>query len=478
MTQNQFEDDGSLPRDAQGWPLAPSRFMPWSPDQQPEFPTGRVFKGSYSGPGNIVSEFEDVVLSNLVRSGNNVSFDMVVNRWPTFANFLFSGPITNLRIVYPGSDGSSFLRPEAAAQGGLFWVHRFMQAAGILQVNHETTWASRKPEGHKVGYKPWESIFAWLMGYVNAPASRTKAGWFNIPRTADANYQTQLAQLAAARLPSNVIQYWSVGNELWNLGYSDSFPQQGLGKPFVRATNTSDPDYARINTPPTTDPYERMHRLIGLEFARMAKRFLAVFGQSSFGTRLRPVLEAQHANPSTIEIPLQWLSLPAQVAEFGPLTSYCYSISSAPYPAGEWAEMDVGASPTPESILSGLRSGYAYDANFMLRYADTWRQLQQQYGIAELSAYEGITPHTDGAYAQQNSVNKQRAHLHPEVRTLIRDFGTGLQQRGYGASCYFVGYPMGHLENDLFSLWGVNRRFGEDSYKMLGVKDLIALSER
>ena len=102
-------------------------------------------------------------------------------------NFAFSGPVRDVSILYPGTSGN-YLRPQAAAQGGLFWVHRYMQAAGILNSNREITWASRKPAGYKYGYKPWESIFSWLMGYVNAPGSRTRAGWFNIPRMADPDF--------------------------------------------------------------------------------------------------------------------------------------------------------------------------------------------------------------------------------------------------------------------------------------------------
>ncbi len=219
-----------------------------------------------------------------------------------------------------------------------------------------------------------------------------------------------------------------------------------------------------------------MNRLIGLEFARMAKRFLSVFGQDAFGTRLRPVLEAQHANPWIIEVPLAWLSLPAQVAEFGPVNSYCWSISGAPYAAGEWFEMDATRSPSPEAILSGLRSGYSYDMPFAHAQADRWLALKNQYGIAELSAYEGIAPHTDGSSATDNSVNKYGAHIHPDMRRLIVDFGTGLKNRGYGACCYFVGYAGAYVQQDLYTLWTVNQAYGEDSSKMLGVKDLVALS--
>ena len=474
MQPDRYDDDGTLPRDAQGWPLAPSRLVCWTTTGQLDFPINQVFKGSYTGPGEIRSEIAGTDIRNLVRSGNNVTFDVVVTSWPLPGVFAFSGPVQNVKILFPGT-GSNYLRPEAAAQGGLFWVHRFMQAAGILDSNREITWASRKPAGYRSGYKPWESIFQWLMGYVNAPGSRTRAGWFQVPRMADANYQIQLAQLAAASLPGNVIQYWGLGNELWNNIYQPFFGPQGMGQPYNRANNTADPDFARINTPPT-DAYERMNRLIALEFARMAKRFLSVFGQGAFGTRLRPVLEAQHANPWMITTPLSWLSLPAQVAEFGPVNSYCWSISSAPYPGGEWAEMDEVRSPTPESIVAGLRSGYSYDLPFMLAAADQWLAVKNQYGIPELTAYEGIGPHTDGPFAQANSVNKYGAHIHPDMRRLVADSGRGLRDRGYGACCYFVGYTGAYNPQDLFSLWTVNQRFGEDSPKMLGVKDLIALS--
>jgi hypothetical protein len=210
----------------------------------------------------------------------------------------------------------------------------------------------------------------------------------------------------------------------------------------------------------------------------MAKRFLSVFGQGAFGTRIRPVLEAQHANPWTVEVPLAWLSLPAQVAEFGPVNSYCWSISGAPYPAGEWYEMDEIRSPTPESILAGLRDGYSYDMPFSHAQADRWLVLKNQYAIAELSAYEGITLHTDGPASTSNSVAKYGAHTHPDARRLVYDFGAGLQQRGYGACCYFVGFPGKYSQQDIFTLWGVNQYFGENSPKMLGIKDLIALSDR
>jgi hypothetical protein len=166
------------------------------------------------------------------------------------------------------------------------------------------------------------------------------------------------------------------------------------------------------------------------------------------------------------------------VAEFGPVNSWLWSIASAPYPAGEWFEMDETHSPTAESVLAGLRDGYSYDMKFSLAQAERWHQLKNQYGIAELGAYEGITPHTDGPSATSNSVTKYNAHIHPDIRRLIYDFGAGLKERGYGTCCYFVGYPGKYNPRDLFSLWTVNQAFGEDSPKMLGVKDLIALSDR
>jgi hypothetical protein len=235
-----------------------------------------------------------------------------------------------------------------------------------------------------------------------------------------------------------------LSNELWNGGA----PSGKMGFFDARANNTAHPDYARI-TAGGGDEWTRLARTWAIAIARMARSAVRTFAD-----RAVPVYAGQAANVDLTERGLSFLSQPAQVAEFGPVSSYIRTLSCAPYLGGGLREMD--AAKTPEELLAGLRDEYEDSLAKLPARLAPWRTVRAAYGISHLDAYEWQL-HTHGS---GNARVKLAANQHPEAGRLLRDQAAVLAAAGFSSAQFLAGTPQSPLLEDVNSwAWALDVGF-------------------
>jgi hypothetical protein len=471
---DEWQENPKLARDAQGWPMEASRIVITSAGDRPgtEWALG-VWKGRYRGPGNLMpSATAGGTIGNVVRRADVVTFDWTVTGTP-FLSLAFDGPVRDLRVVRPGFDLDShpLLHPDALNYFKQFDTLRFM---GFMDLNEtegqaEATWSQRQPAGKFHGRKSWEAMAAFFDACWNAPGSRTRGCWWNIPfRFGEADCLAQ-GRLLKDLLPAAALKFPEFSNELWNGGYAEKW------KHFhARANNRSDADYARIDEPGATE-WQRLARLWALQTARMARAMKRAFA-GEFGRTLFPVTAGQfhgiHWHRDEI---LPWLSRRAQVDDFAGLPgTYLGSLSAAPYLGGSETELDgakdVGA------LTRGLEKGFEGSLERTRVLLAEWKRLQAQYGMARLDAYEWQL-HTHGS---ANAKVKLEANLDPKAGALVKSLAYAMRDAGFHTMCFLTAMPQMPVVGDVNSFaWSLNTSFGGPrSAKGRAVEELIAQSPR
>ena len=449
-----YEEDitGALARDAAAWPLGPSQIVITAVGERPgtEWPTG-VWKGRYRGPGRIVGVEADAngttpsllvggSIQNLVRVRNattgveTVTFDWMVDATPMLI-LEFDGAVSDLRIVRPGFDldNHPLLHPEALDYYKRFHTLRFLDFMGQNSSDNtsEASFKTRVTPGKWHGRKSWEAMAAFFTACFNAPGSKVKGVWWNVPWRYQEADCLSLGKLLKPLLPKASLKFPEFSNELWNSGYWWKWNHF-----LARAQNPADVDYRLVDTPPAPDQWVRLARLWALQSARMARAMKSAF-QQEFNNTLFPVMAGQFwRREFSTEPGLEWLARTEQVSAFkGGINSYIGSLSAAPYIQGSETEMDTA--PTPEALLAGLRSGYQNSLALALPLMAAWKTLQSTYGIKRLDAYEWQL-HLHG---QKNVEVKLAATLSTDAETLLIDQARALRDAGFQALCFLSVSP-------------------------------------
>ncbi len=468
-----YDENPGLARDAAGWPLEPSENVITAAADRPgtEWPTG-TWKGRFRGTGKFVPGGVIAVngtIRNVRTSGETTTFEWVVTSAPLLI-LRFDGPIRDLRIVRPGAslDNAPLLHAAALNYYKQFHTLRFHGFMGQndTEGQGEATWAQRQPAGKFHGRRSWEAMAEFFKACFQAPGSKVRGIWWNAPYRFGETDCLAMGQHLASLLPASALKFPEFSNELWNSFYLGKWTHF-LG----RANDAADVDYARINTPTSSDQYERVARLWTLQAARMARSMKAAF-PGAFGQTLFPVLAGQFVNLYwTRELGLPWLSLPAQVADFGGLPgTYFGTLASAPYLQG--TEEEMAAVPDVASMEAGLRNSFTYSLAKLPAQAAQWEAVRKQYGIARLDAYEWQL-HLHGA---ANQAVKMAMTFAPAAGALLKDMAHAMQAAGMRQLCYLSVSPQRALATDMNSyLWPLNESFaGPRTVKGLAVAELIA----
>lgn len=474
--QTTYDESPLISRDSNGWPTETCELVVVGNDAVPTgaHPNG-TYAGSYDDSGSTTMTTNIILgcsVSNIVRVGTHVTFDLVVTSNPTLV-LRFDGPVRNLSILFPGYSSSDVLRSAARDHFKQFYCLRGMDWMNMNKLA-DTTWASRTIAGKRHGAQSWEALFAVATDIHNASGSKMKALWINVPYAADATYIANLAALAAASIPAGMILYVEYSNEIWN-GSFDAFYhlRDRCFNATTGVSNTSDPDYATINIHGATS-YTLMMYLWGLQFARIATAFISAFG-GAFGTRVRPVLAGQHVSPeSWTQTSLEFLSFSEITPTFGAPSTYTYATGGAPYlfgDIGSGTQMDAAGDAA--AVLAGLRTGWSGSLDVNMSHNAAWVSLKTTYGIHELVAYEW-GPSTFGS---SNTSVKYDAHVTAAVAALITDMGNAMLAGGFKMINYYTAAPGLFSPSNTNSLWPVCQDFSDNSYKLQGLKAVIAATE-
>jgi len=441
----EFDENLSISRDANFWPLVACTNVISAAAEYPgvEYVTG-VWKGRYVDNTGTqatmsVAAIGNSTITNIVRSGNVVTFDWTVSSGPTLI-LSFSAGVRDLRIVMPGNDPavkppmlSPLMLAYCAKWGGMRSLDFVGQNPNTTEALSEPTWAARQPDAKVCGgRKTWAAFIDAFLEARSASGSRCNVIWPNMPFRWDEASMLACAQYFASRLPAGAIKMPEWSNETWNPIYGTKWNYL-----LAIANNTSHPDYAIINTPATTDQWTRLGRLWALQAARMARAWKTAF-PGEFGTTLRPLLVSQMANMYWIrDIMIPWLKLPAQVAEFGPFENLFYAISGACYTGGEEAQMATPANAT--EFLKSLNGDptalqfFTYNLQRLATLNDpaqgsmlSWKNLATQHGV-KVGAYEGGI-HT---HDSQNLAVKMATHLAPGMNQHVLDLVHAAKTQGW-----------------------------------------------
>jgi hypothetical protein len=447
----EYAENLSMPRDANGWPATASRIVVCSNSQVVASPVG-VYKGSYSGPGEMVAQGqENCRVSNIVRNDDVVTFD-VTCAGPMTLILAFTDAIRDLRIITPGYT-NELLRTEA-----LDFYKRFscLRMMGFMEVNDwqertrpETTWDRRQPGAKRHGRKAWEGCFEFLAAVYNAPGSLCKEAWISVPMRADETYLRELALLAKQMLPADMIVYVEYANEIWE-------SSSGNMKVVVDAAlNPNDRDYALLPAAPT-DTWARFPQLWAIRHTRMASIWREVLGE-----RCRPVLAGHAANVWWTRLILEACAQPWIADLFG--AGHTKAISLAPYLFGTNEAMDAAADAA--AMLGLLRNSTEGGLVSVASRCKAFADLAKMHNIPEVTCYEwGL--HTHGA---TNVAVKRATHLDPTVESLVSENALAMKNAGMSLVCYHAVSPQKHIERDVNSLWGVCESFADNSPKLKGL---------
>jgi hypothetical protein len=450
----EYAENLSMPRDGNGWPATASRIVVCSNSQVVASPAG-VYKGSYSGPGEMVAQGqENCRVERIVRNGDTVTFDLTSTGAPMTLILAFTDAIRDLKIITPGYT-NELLRTDA-----LDFYKRFscLRMMGFMEVNDwqerarpETTWDRRMPSAKRAGKKPWEACYEFMTAVYNAPGSLCKEAWVNVPLRADENYIRQQALLAKQMLPADMIVYVEYANEIWE-------SSGGNMKVVVDASqNPSDIDFAYLPAP-ITETWTRFIQLWAVRHARMAKIWREVLGD-----RCRPVLSGQAARAWWTTEALRFMSEPWMANVFGPTHTHTKALSLAPYMGAALDKMDAATSPA--ELLGLLRTDVESGLATTSQRCTPFVAAAKAHGIDEVTCYEwGL--HTHGSV---NVAVKRATHLDSAAQLLVADNVQALKDAGMALVCYHAVSPQKHIERDVNSLWGVCESFTDQSPKLSGL---------
>lgn len=432
-------EEGSIPRDADGWPTGPSRIVVANADFSDHVIKGR-WKGRFESDGQMtVDSIAGGRMSAPRRQGSVVEFDLDVTE-PLSLICSFSAGVRNFRLLAPSADGQRMLHDAARDWYARFDCLRAMDWTGT-NGSAETTWERRVPAAKLHGRMSWEGLFRFANEVRQAPGSRLRALWICVGHRTDATYWRELARLARTMLDPQLLLYVEYSNECWNF----MFPQtQWLDETGRREASTVAGSDLR-----SRDEWDPWKRLFGRQCALLAQTFVAEFGGLG---RVRPVMCGQVVNPQGQLVP----ALEFMERRHGPVRDYLWALGTAPYPQGEMAEMDRAEDPLKQMEILRRDLG-----ELVAKHIPAWKPIAQRFGVREVCAYEW-GPHTHGSGAR---AAKRLAHLSSAMGELVGDLGRAMQQAGWTNLCYYKVDPSRQSDKTENSLWSVAQTFDADTPK-------------
>lgn len=317
------------------------------------------------------------------------------------------GGVRNVRLIRPGYAADTkevFTKPLLEAVS-LFPVLRLMD---WLQTNgtnpfygdarNTTEWVDRKlPEDASQSDMKGKFGVAWE--YVVALANASgKDVWINVPIAASDAYVAELAGMLQRGLMPGIRVYVELSNEVWNWGFLQATYNKMAAESEVARGGSS------LNGDASTDRDLWRRRRYAKRTVEVGRIFTRVFGEGSFGARIRPVLCWQIVIPSQYVELLDWVE-----KTYGPPNRSIYAIAGAPYFNVESASSRA----TPSELLAAMRK--SSDGG-----VGAWRlpliQTARRYGLKAF-CYEG-GPDTGGG-STVNVANRIRAQRSPAMKELI-----------------------------------------------------------
>lgn len=486
----EFDENLSISRDANGWPLVAAQMVVAADSEYPgsEFETG-VWKGRYvdnTGAAATMSlvAVANASVTNVVRTGNVVTFDCTITAAPTII-VSFSAGVRDFHIVPPGDDPANTgtrLRTISRDYWAQYYASRSLDYMSLnsTHANSEATWAARQPDNKLCGgRKSWKSFVDHFLEVRAAPNSKMNTIWPNMPFRFKEADCLGMAQLFASMLPAGVIKMPEFANELWNPIYGAQWNY------FLDiATNSSNPDYARVNTPSTTDQWQRMARAWALMAARMAKAWKQTF-PGEFGATLKPILASQfgYGNLYWMNLMWDWLSLAPQIAEFGAPAQLFYAVSGATYSGGTESQMAIPTTavefvksldgdPTAATLFTYNRVNLVTSTDPLLPGIRLWKQFADSKGVKFIAYETGVHTHDS-----QNRVVKMAAHLHASMQQHVVNILQGGQAEGCELMMWLSGSVQKYVDTNENSFsWPIAQGFqpANTTPKLLGLQQVLA----
>ncbi len=476
--KNQGEDGPQAPStDAQGWPTTASYIVlsdAGNASPNTEWATGTWrFRAVTQGKVvcNLPVENERVTGAGDARV---VTFDVPMRRVEVVV-LKFSAGVRDVEFIHPDYRPNDPSRPIFHAAAAAYY-ERFssLRTLGLMDENDtkdhpsHASFAARQKPGKAWGRKSFEFMCAIFSELYQRPKSKVKGIHFIVPyRYSEADTLT-LGRLLKQHLPRGAIKFPEKDNEKWNSAYLGAWTYY-----TTLCENKAAPEYKIINTPAATTAYaggvnpghwDRLGRLWALLEARCARAMKAAF-PGEFGVTLFPVVAGQATRLSwEIDHKFPWLSLPAQVAEFGTIGSCFGSLMVAPYLSTNKQALAKDAA----RLLEDLRNDVADDGHgsaspslrsyiqgFLgLRHTSFagMRSLASQHGIQRLDAYEWQFHQHDVPMALNLLVQQGETHR-AAIKQLMIDQVHAMADAGFSTMHFLSGSPMEPAGNNNHVQW-------------------------
>jgi len=324
------------------------------------------------------------------------------------------GGVRDVRLIRPGfsPETSEIFHPALLKALEPFRVMRFLYNnvnPAFDAPKNTTEWSDRtlttdanQALGGLDGMVAWE--------YHIALANRTgKDLWLTLPAAASEDYLRKLAELMFATLKPEIAVYLEDSNEVWNPLFLQYAYNNAAAKKEVAQ------GHSQLNDDGATNPAVWSQRRHTQRTVEAGKVFSRVFGNGSFGTRIRPVLTWNIGSlPSYLDM-LAWVG-----RIYGPVKDSLYGLAGAPY-------FSPGTISSTASV-SALLEAMARDSDNSVRSRRDLIALGQSYGLKNLT-YEGGPD--NGGGDPTNVGNRILANRDPRMGGLvIHDIDNNFFQQG------------------------------------------------
>lgn len=422
----------TVPLDERGWPTqdAGSCIITDVPG------IGGTYRLSFKGRADVKPRSEGVAVRNLAYdAGADLSTaDVVVepsatNLWLSWENT--SGGVRNVRLLRPSPRGTAsgrfnadFLRQLAG-----FQVLRFMDFTATNN-NPVGTWAARTRledatyAGERGG--PWECV-------ADLANTTGRDVWINIPDQADDDYVRSLARYLHGALRFEINVYVEYSNEVWNGMFQQA--QRNLAAARAEAARPG----SRLTVPvsPDDDPKNETFwawKRTAARLMEIAAIFREEWGTASMGSRIRPVLAGQFANPFMFQLQLDFIR-----RHFGPPADHLYGIAVAPYVYLP-EDLQKKRGLTKDDVLGALAAG----VDALNRGGYTACVTVARWNGLGMLAYEGGP---DVGQAEENLAAKVAANRDDRMADILSRYIGGWWRSGGGLFTYYT-------LTSPFSRWG------------------------
>jgi PA14 domain len=461
---------GDVPKDANGWPTQDCALILQTTGAGEQ----RIYKGDYNfsftGKATVTVELGGGTTKGVAYNARTnttsgiLSFDPGTSGnyfWVSFKNT--TGGIKNLRVLRPGY---ALTTKQVFDTTFLNHVKRFNNLRFMdmkaTNGNQATTWDQRSKPTDACYTGPYGVPWETCIDLGNAVGRDI---WVNIPAHADDTYVRSLAKLIDTRLDPKLHVYVEYSNEVWNWGFERSHYN------YDQAQAEVDRGGSDLQLPGETgkNPDGSWEHKYDFNYRRIAKRakqvsdiFKRVFGEATFGDRLRPIFASQIGWPAVGVVGLDWVN-----TVYGSPSKFFYGYAGAPY--FNLGDADTKTDLTKDQVLKALSDTVnSYTdvhggGSMIAQYAAT----ATYYGL-KLLAYEG-GPDTFGP---NNIAAKRDASLDPKMRELCVRYLNNWYKFGGGLFNWFVAGATDY--NTQYGTWGLtNDMTNLQAPKSLAMDDVL-----